>query len=118
MRRVYTLLLVVALIFSLTACSKNLVKGSIVSQSNDTMAQLDIMPQKLFEFAEIGDIVVVIAGDFKEEMPLVDELIAEEGKLQLFYDSNEHSLSICSYNQNFFETYNVSPDAKVEINKK
>ena len=53
MKRVYTLLLVVALIFNLTACSKNLVKGSIVSQSNDTMAQLDIMPQKLFEFADI-----------------------------------------------------------------
>ena len=118
MKRLYILLLVVVLIFSLTACNEDLVKGSIVSQENNTMAQLDIMPQKLFEFAEIGDMVVVTAGDFKAEMPLVDELIAEEGKLQLFYDLNEHSLSICSYNQNFCETYNVAPDAKVKINKK
>ena len=76
------------------------------------------MPQKLFEFAEIGDIVVVTAGNFKAEMPLVDELIAEEGKLQLFYDANEHTLSICSYYQNFFETWDVSSDDKVKINKK
>ncbi len=81
------------------------------------MARLDIMPQKLFELAEIGDVVVVTAGEFKAEMPLVDKIIAEEGKLQLYFDSNDHSLSICVYNQNFCETYNVSPSAKVKITK-
>ena len=118
MERLYILLLVVVLTFNLTACNEDLVKGSIVNQANNTTAELDIMPQKLFEFAEIGDIVVVTAGNFKAEMPLVDELIAEEGKLQLFYDANEHTLSICSYNQNFFETCDVSSDDKVKINKK
>ena len=117
MRRVCALLLIV-LIFSLTACNENPLKGSIVSQADNTTAELDIMPQKLFEFAEIGDTVVVTAGDFKSEMPLVDELIAEDGKLQLLYDSDEHNLTICAYNQNFFETCDVSSNDKVKINKK
>ena len=75
MKRLYILLLVVVLTFNFTACNEDLVKGSIVNQANNTTAELDIMPQKLFEFAEIGDIVVVTAGNFKAEMPLVDELI-------------------------------------------
>ncbi len=82
------------------------------------MAKLDIMPQKLLEFAKIDDMVVVTAGEFKAEMPLVNEIIAEEGKLQLFFDSKEHTLNICVYNQNFCKTYNVSPDSKVKITKK
>ena len=118
MKRLYVLFLIVVLIFSLTACNEDLVKGSIVSQASDTTAELDIMPQKLFEFAEIGDIVVVTAGNFKSEMPLVDKLIAEDGKLQLFYDSDKHGLIICAYNQNIFENYNLSIDAKVKITKK
>lgn len=118
MKRLFALFFVIILIFCLTACNRNLTKGSIVCQTDKGVAQLDIMPQKLFEFANIGDMVVVTVGDFKAEMPLVDEAIAEEGKLQLFYDANEHSLSICAYNQNFCETDNVSPDAKVKITKK
>ena len=118
MKRLYVLLVVAVLIFCLTACNEDWVKGSIVRQAHNTTAELDIMPQKLFEFAEIGNLVVVTAGDFKAEMPLVDELIAEEGKLQLLFDSHEHSLSICSYNQNIFEIYNISPDVKVKISKK
>ena len=118
MKRLYVLFFIVVLIFSLTACNEDLVKGSIVSQASDTTAELDIMPQKLFELAEIGDVVVVTAGNFKSEMPLVDKLIAEDGKLQLFYDSDKHSLIICAYNQNIFENYNLSIDAKVKITKK
>ena len=45
-------------------------KGSIAQQSIDGSAVLDIMPQKLFEFADIGDTVVVSVGDFKSEMLL------------------------------------------------
>lgn len=118
MKKLYTLLLIMVLIFGLVACNEASIRGSIVSKEKNTTAELDVMPQKLFEFAEIGDTVVVTAEDFKAEMPLVDELITEEGKLQLFYDSNEHSLIICAYNQNFFENYNVSHDAKVTITKK
>ena len=118
MKRICVLFLVVVLIFSLTACNEDLVKGSIVNQASDTMAELDIMPQKLFEFAEIGDTVVVSAGNFQSEMPIVDELIAEDGKLQLFYDLDNHTLMICAYNQNIFENYNLSIDAKVKITKK
>ena len=118
MKRLYAVLLGVLLVFSLTACKQDSVKGRIISQADNTTAKLDIIPQKLFEFAEIGDTVVVTVGDFKAEMPLVSEWIAEEGKLQLFYDANKHSLSICAYNQNFCETYDISSDAKVKITKK
>ena len=89
-----------------------------MSQASDTTAELDIMPQKLFELAEIGDTVVVTAGNFKSEMTFVDELIAEDCKLQLLYDSDKHNFIICSYNQNIFENYNLSIDAKVKITKK
>lgn len=118
MKKVLTLLLVVVLIFSLAACNQEIAKGSIIGKTANGMAQLDIMPQKLFEFAEIGDMVVVTAEGFKAEMPLVDEIIAEEGKLQLFYDSNEHCISICVYNKDFCDTYNISSSAKVRITKK
>ena len=117
MRRLSALLLITILIFSLTGCHENSVKGIIVNQASHTMAELDIMPQKLFEFAQIGDTVTVASGDFKAQMPLVDELIPESGKLQLLYDENTHGLMICVYDQNFFEAYDISLGASVIISK-
>ncbi len=73
------------LLFSLPACSDTTVKGSIVRESTFGNAELDIMPQKLLEIAEVGDTVLVAIGDFSKEMPFVKELIAEDGKLQLFF---------------------------------
>ena len=117
MKRLFVLAVVFIIIVSLSACNKNIVRGSIVKQTDEGAAVLDIMPQKLFEIAEMGDIVVVTVGEFREEMPLVDNVIAEEGKLQLFYDSNEHSLKIFAYNQDFFEEYNFAINSKVNIKK-
>ena len=117
-KRALSLFLVFIMAVSLVACGAEQVKGSMIGQTDAGMAKLDIMPQKLFEIAEIGDTVVVTAGSFKEEMPLVDEIITEEGKLQLFYDANAHSISICLYSENFCETYNVSFPEKVRIAKK
>lgn len=118
MKRLFILLLILVMSISLVACNTKQVKGTIISQTDESMAELDIMPQKLFEFANIGDAVIVTVGNSEQEMVLVDKLIAEDGKLQLFYNSDLHNLSICSYNQNFCEVYGVSVNTKVIITKK
>ena len=114
MRRLSVLLLTIVIV-SLTACSTNVVKGTVIQNSDNGYAVLDIMPQKLLEFFEIGENVVVIIGDFEKEMPLVDNIIVEDGKLQLYYDSEEHTLNIVAYNQNFCESYNIIENSKVKI---
>ena len=117
MRRLFALMDLLIMIISLSACNTNVIKGSIIKQTDEGAAILDIMPQKLFEIAEIGDTVVVTIGEFQSEMPLVDNIIAEEAKLQLFYDSNEHSFSIFSYNKEFCTAYHIDINAKVKIEK-
>ena len=59
----------------------------------------------------------VFTGDFEEEMPFVDELIDEDGKLQLFYDKEDHSINICIYNQRFCKIYDVDAGDKATIKK-
>lgn len=110
-------LFVVIMLVSLTACNTNVVKGTIIQDSGNGYAVLDIMPQKLFEIAQIGESVVVTIGDFQKEMPLVNHMIAENGKLQLYYDSGVHTISIVSYNQFFCKTYNISVNSNVKIEK-
>ncbi len=117
MKRLSVLLICIIIIVSLTACNTNAVKGTIVQKSDNGCAVLDIMPQKLFEIVEVGESVVVTIGDFHKEMSLVDDLIEEDGKLQLYYNSEEHSLNIVSYNQNFCEIYNIPVNSKVKIQK-
>ena len=106
------------LLFSLSACSDTTVKGSVVRESTYGNAELDIMPQKLMENIIVGDTVLVTIGDFSEEMPFVDILIAEDGKLQLFFDKEDHNINICIYNQRFCDTYDIEVGAKVTIKKK
>jgi len=48
----------------------------------------------------------------------VDILIAEDGKLQLFFDKEDHNINICIYNQRFCDTYDIEMGAKVTIKKK
>lgn len=111
----FAMAVIVAL--SLSSCTSKIVKGSIVSQSDSGMAVLDIMPQKLFEFAAIGDTVRVTAGSFQAEMPLVDEMIEEADKLQLFYDAGDHCLKICIFDQDFCEKYSIPTNTSVHIEK-
>lgn len=115
MKRLSVLLVLIVILVSLTACNTNVVKGTIVQKSDNSYAVLDIMPQKLFEIAEIDESVVVTIGDFKKEMPLVDNVIAEDGKLQLYYNSEEHTLNIVSYNEDFCDVYNIPDNSKVKI---
>lgn len=117
MKRFFCLLTIVTIIFTLSACADNTVKGSIVNKSANGDAELDIMPQKLLEQVGIGDMVVVTIGDFAKEMPFVDELISEDGKLQLFYDRENHNINLCIYNQRFCDVYDVEINEKVQIKK-
>ncbi len=118
MKKIFAALLIMAMLTGLSACGAQNVRGSLLNHSNNEMAALDIMPQKLFEIAQIGDEMIVTVGNFSVEMPLVDELIEENGKLQLFYDVQRHGLYICAYGENFCESYNVAADAKVSVRRK
>ena len=53
MKRLFILLLILVMSISLTVCNTGQVKGTVISQNDESMAELDIMPQKLFEFANI-----------------------------------------------------------------
>ncbi|MBO5211525.1 MAG: hypothetical protein J6B80_06305 [Clostridia bacterium] len=117
MKRFVSIFVVFILLFSLTACSDTTVKGGVVRESTYGNAELDIMPQKLLEKINIGDIVVVTIGDFSEEMSFVDKLIEEDGKLQLFFDEQDHNINICIFNQRFCDTYGIEVGAKVTIKK-
>lgn len=117
MKKFVSILFVCVLMFSLSACSESVVKGSVNNQSVSGDAEFDIMPQKLLEKINVGDSVVVSVGDFTEEMPFVDAIIKEDGKLQLLLDRDEWKISVCIYNQSFCEKYDVEVSAKVRIEK-
>lgn len=117
MKQVSILLILAILLLSLTACGTDVVKGTILRTSENGHAVLDIMPQKIFKIVEIGEIAVLTIGHFRAELHLVDNLIAEDGKLQLYYDAVEHTVSIVSYNQDFCAVYQIPENAKVSIGK-
>ena len=118
MKKIFAILMLIVLLFSVSACSNNFIKGSVIKESAYGDATLDIMPQKVLEKLNIGDTVIVKIGDFEEEMPFVDELIAEDGKLQLVLDRENWNISVCVYNECFFEKYGIEVEDKVEIRKK
>ena len=117
MKRVICLLLLFTVLSTLSACDNNSVKGSVVKESTYGNAELDIMPQKLLEQVDIGDMVIVSIGDLKKEMPFVDELVIEDKKLQLFFDKANWSISVCMYNDNFCDKYDINIGSKVIISK-
>ena len=117
MKKVISILIVCVLMFSVSACTDSVVKGSVANQSDSGNAEFDIMPQKLLEKVEIGDTVEVSIGSFNEEMPVVDKMIEEDGKLQLLFDKDKWKISICIYNQNFCEKYDVNIGANVRVEK-
>ena len=117
MKKLVSIIAVIMLIFSLSACADTNVKGSVVRKDANGSAVLDIMPEKLMEQVEIGKTALVTIGDFSAEMPLVRERIAEEGKLQLVLDEEAGSISVCIYNQRFCEVYQIAAGEKVTIKK-
>ncbi|MBQ7379381.1 MAG: hypothetical protein IJW70_06825 [Clostridia bacterium] len=118
MKKILSTLMLIILVFSLSACSDDVVKGSVVRESADGNAILDIMPQKLLNKINIGDTVIVKIGDIEEEMPFVDELVTENGNLQLYLDRENWNITICIYNEQFLEKYNIDIGDKIKIRKK
>ena len=108
----------VLLILTFLNSSRLIVKGTIIGQTDDGAALLDIMPQKLFEIADVGDILIVSVEDFQKEMLLTDELNVEEGTYLLFYDSSNHCLCLCIYDQHFYKIHGLSGNEKITIRKK
>ena len=106
------------MIFSFSSCADTTVIGSVVEISANGNAVFDIMPQKLMEKANIGDTVVVTIGNFSEEMPFVDKIVDEDGKVQLFLNREDWVISICIYNGDFCETYGIEVGDKLIIKKK
>ena len=115
MKRIVAILLIAAAVFALTACNANAVRGSVSSVTENGDAVLDIMPQKLTDKIAVGEMVVVTIGDFKEEMPIVEELIPEDGKLQLLLDREDWGLRICSLDGDFCEMYGIDIGDRVRI---
>ena len=118
MKRIVGILLLFVMMLTLSSCATNTVKGSIVEITETGNAVLDIMPQKLMEKANVGDTVVVSIGNYKEEMTFVEELIVEDGKLQLFLDREDWRISICIYNGDFCEKFSIDIGEKVSIEKR
>lgn len=117
MKRIVGIFLLIIMLVTLPSCTANKVKGSVALKTSAGNAVLDIMPQKLLEEVNVGDVVIITIGDFKEEMPVVEELIAEDEKLQLLLDRDGWSISICIYNGDFCDTYGIDIGEKVLIEK-
>ncbi len=118
MKKVLASFTLITLLFSLCACSNVAIRGSVVKVTSDGSAELDIMPQKLLEKINIGDIVVVTVGDFMSEMLFVDKIIEEDGQLQLLLDRNNWSICICIYGGAFCEKYDIDVGERATIDKK
>ena len=93
------------------------VRGTVARVTEEGRAELDIMPQKVLEEVFVGDTVLVKVGSFEAEMPLVEELIPEEGKLQLLLDREDWSVQICSYREDVCEQYGVRVGDRVTVRK-
>ena len=93
------------------------VRGTVAQVTEDGRAELDIMPQKLLEEVSVGDTALVKIGSFKAEMPLAEELIPEEGKLQLLLDKENGDVLICSYREDVCEQYGVRVGDRVTVRK-
>ncbi len=118
MKRIVSIIVVMCCCFLFSSCSDTTVKGSVVRESTYGNAELDVMPQKLLEIVEVGDMVLVTIGNFSEEMPFVKELIAEDGKLQLFFDEEDWNINICIYEKRFCDVYSITDGDNVIIEKR
>ena len=117
MKKILTFFLLSVMILTITSCADATVRGSIYEITASGNAVTDRMAQKVLEILDIGDTVVVSIGGHKLEMPFVDELIREDGTLQLVHDTVEGDIYICLYNQNFSEVYGVEVNDRVFITK-
>ena len=118
MKKIQIVLMLLVMILTITSCADTTVRGSVYEITASGNAMIDRMPQKVLEILDIGDTVLVSIGGHKLEMPFVDELIREDGTLQLVHDTGESTIYICLYNQNFSEVYGIKANDRVFISKK
>lgn len=118
MKKTRIVLMLLVMILAITSCADTTVRGSVYEITASGDAMTDRMPQKVLEILDIGDTVLVSIGGHKLEMPFVDELIREDGTLQLVHDTVEGTIYICLYNQNFSEVYGIKAKDSVFISKK
>ena len=118
MKKILTFFLLSVMILTITSCADTTVRGSVCEITASGDAVTDRMPQKVLEIFDIGDTVVVSIGGHELEMPFVDELIREDGTLQLVHDTVEGDIYICLYNQNFSEVYGIKAKDSVFISEK
>ena len=116
-KRFSAFLLAAALLFSICSCRAYVGGADVYDINENGDAMLSIMPQKVLEQISIGETAEVSIDDEKLQIPLVDELIAEEGKLQLYYDKSDFTMKICIYGGSFCDTYGVGKGDKVVITK-
>ena len=117
MKKIWIVLMLLVMILTITSCADTTVRGSVCEITASGDAVTDRMPQKVLEIFDIGDTVVVSIGGHELEMPFVDELIREDGTLQLVHDTVEGDIYICLYNQNFSEVYGIEVNDRVFITK-
>ena len=115
MKKIIALIIAIACVLALASCADTYAKGTVCAVRENGDAALDVMPQKVLEKVDVGSTAFVTAGDFRGEMPLVDKLIEEEGKLQLYLDREDWSIRICVFGGSFCEVYGVNVGDKFTI---
>lgn len=120
-KRIFVLLIAAVLasaaFISAIAYANGRVRGTVVRVTEDGWAELDIIPQKLFEELEIGDTAIVKIGSFRVEMPFAEEPISEEGKCQLLLDGEAWRIFVCGYREDVCEKYGIRVGDRVLIRK-
>ncbi|MBR6743767.1 MAG: hypothetical protein IKM00_00915 [Clostridia bacterium] len=121
MKRILLGIIVAALASAVLAVSfayfAGSVRGTVAQVTEDGRAELDIMPQKVLEELSVGDTALVKIGSFRVEMPLVEELIPEVGKLQMLLDRENGNVLICSYREDVCERYGICVGDRVTVRK-
>jgi len=117
MKKILALILTLACAFAFASCADIYAKGSVCEVRENGDAELDVMPQKVLEKADIGDTVLVDVASFRGDIPFVDKLIEEEGKIQLYLDREEWCVCVCVFGGNFSEVFEVCDGDEFVIKK-
>ena len=104
-------ILLIVVLLSVLVCRSQ--AGSVVSIDGDVA--LDIMPQKLMEKAELGDTVTVMCGGLRQAMPFTDEIITEDGTVQLLLDRENWCIRLYQYQGGVAEEYNIDVGDRILI---
>ena len=95
-------LVIVLLVVSLCGCQNSIFPTMIREFDDDGNAVLNTTLYDMNSRGlNIGDTVTVTIGEYSKTMPIVDTVIEEDGKLQLYCNNKEGTVSILIYNDSF-----------------